>query len=84
MASFNIFSINVRSIGERMRRARVLTFLSLQKCDVYMLQECALPFSRSYRHLSGQWSHGPSYWSGGERVQERGCSHFDPGGMFHC
>ncbi|KAM9316078.1 uncharacterized protein PAF06_007036 [Gastrophryne carolinensis] len=65
MAAISIFTINVRSIGSASRRNRVLAFLASQQAEIFMLQECSLPFSKHYRHLCAQWTHGPSYWSGG-------------------
>lgn len=82
MANFNLFSINVRSIRDGFRRQTVLTFLTSQVADVYMLQECALPPSRSYNHLARQWTHGPSYWSGGGDCKSAGVAILLRGSVF--
>lgn len=82
MSNLNIFSINVRSIRDRNRLLTVLTFLPSQGCDVYMLQECALPSSRSYNYLARQWSHGPSYWSGGGSTGAAGAAILVRGNAF--
>ncbi|XP_073478657.1 uncharacterized protein [Aquarana catesbeiana] len=82
MAEISIFSINVRSIKDTSRRQAVLTFLSSQQSDVYMLQECALPPLRRYTHLSSQWTLGPSYWSGGGDCKSAGVAILVRGGRF--
>ncbi|XP_041429344.1 uncharacterized protein LOC121397172 [Xenopus laevis] len=82
MVSCNLFTINVRSIKDQLRRQTVFAFLDSQACDLYMLQECAIPFSRSYKHLIRQWTHGPSYWSGGNSCKSAGVAILIRGGIF--
>ncbi|XP_031747517.1 uncharacterized protein LOC116406770 [Xenopus tropicalis] len=82
MGSFNLFTINVRSIKDLMRRQTIFAFLDNQNCNVYMLQECAFPFSRSYKHLMRQWTHGPSYWSGGNSCKSAGVAILIRGSLF--
>ncbi|KAM9330996.1 uncharacterized protein PAF06_019337 [Gastrophryne carolinensis] len=82
MASISILSINVRSIGGVAKRRRVLSFLSTQQADIFMLQECALPHSKRYGHLSAQWTHGPSYWSGGSENRSVGVAILIGGSRF--
>jgi len=42
----------------------VLSFLSTLPGDIFLLQECALPFQQSYKQWQDMWPHGPSIWSG--------------------
>eukprot|EP00063_Salmo_salar_P067949 XP_014042784.1 PREDICTED: uncharacterized protein LOC106595972 [Salmo salar] len=62
--AFNITTINVRSIKTEIRAQSVLSFLERFNSDVFLLQECGLPFLSSYRKWEDKWQHGPSIWSG--------------------
>nr|XP_046187882.1 uncharacterized protein LOC124016367 isoform X1 [Oncorhynchus gorbuscha] len=62
--AFKITTINVRSIKTEMRAQSVLSFLERFNSDVFLLQECGLPFLSSYSKLEDKWRHGPSLWSG--------------------
>lgn len=42
------------------------------KSDVFLLQECTLPFLKSYRDWEQQWTAGPSLWSGSHYSQSNG------------
>ena len=72
MMAISLFSVNVRSIRDKRRCASTLGFLASQKCDVYMLQECSIPYTQSYKHLEQQWTLGPSFWSGGNSSRSVG------------
>lgn len=56
-------TINVRSVKSRVRAQSVLSFLSSFKSDVFLLQECCIPFFKHYTQWEGIWS-GKSIWSG--------------------
>ncbi|KAJ1156555.1 hypothetical protein NDU88_009273 [Pleurodeles waltl] len=70
--AISLFSINVRSIRDKRRCASTFNFLASQECDVYMIQECSIPFAASYTHLEQQWTFGPSFWSGGNSSRSVG------------
>lgn len=56
-------TLNVRSVKSRVRAQTILSFLSNFKSDVFLLQECALPFLNHYRAWEDKWPH-KSIWSG--------------------
>ncbi|XP_036823868.1 uncharacterized protein LOC118945315 isoform X1 [Oncorhynchus mykiss] len=62
--AFKITTINVRSVKTATRAQSVLSFLERFNSDVFLLQECGLPFLSSYRKWEDKWRHGPSIWSG--------------------
>ena len=62
--SLTISSINVRSVRTPTRAQSVLSLLNNIKSDVFLLQECALPFLQTYRDWEQRWAAGPSLWSG--------------------
>ena len=47
-----------------MRAQSVLSFLERFNSDVFLLQECGLPFLSSYSKWEDKWQHGPALWSG--------------------
>ena len=64
LMAFTVSTINLRSVRSRVRAQMVLSSLSGFKSDVFLLQECALPFLKSYREWEESWPAGPSIWSG--------------------
>ena len=62
--ALTISTINVRSVRAPIRAESVLSFLKGIKSDVFLLQECALPFLKNYREWEQRWAAGPSLWSG--------------------
>ncbi|KAJ1149787.1 hypothetical protein NDU88_002592 [Pleurodeles waltl] len=36
------------------------------------MQECGIPYTQSYSQLERQWTHGPSFWSGGNNCKSSG------------
>ena len=62
--SLTISTINVRSVRASTRAQSVLSLLNDLKSDVFLLQECALPFLKTYREWEQRWAAGPSLWSG--------------------
>lgn len=63
-ASFTISTVNVRSVKSQVRAQTIFDFLSNHPSDLFLLQECALPFLNHYRRWEERWRHGPSLWSG--------------------
>ena len=64
LMAFTVSTLNVRSVRSRVRAESVLSFLKFYKSDVFILQECSLPFLKSYREWEDKWPVGPSIWSG--------------------
>ena len=64
MTTLTIATLNVRSVRSTLRAQNVLSFLKNFKSDIFLLQECALPFLSSYRKWEEMWTMGPSIWSG--------------------
>ena len=58
-----ISTINVRSVRSRVRAQSVLSFLNSLKSDVFLIQECGLPFLKNYHHWADMWPQ-TSLWSG--------------------
>lgn len=64
-------TINVRSVKSRVRAQSVLPFLSSFKSDVFLLQECSLPFLKHYRQWEEMWPK-MSIWSGSNQNKNDG------------
>lgn len=64
LMAFTVSTLNVRSVRSGVRAESVLSFLKFYKSDVLILQECSLPFLKSYREWEDKWPVGPSTWSG--------------------
>lgn len=63
LMTLHISTLNVRSVRSGVRAQTVLSFLKSFKSDVFLLQECALPFLKNYREWE-KWPQGTSIWSG--------------------
>lgn len=64
-------TINVRSVKSRVRAQSVLTFLNSAKSDVFLLQECGIPFLNHYRQWEEIWPY-QSIWSGSNQNKNDG------------
>ena len=64
LMAFTVSTLNVRSVRSGVRAQTVLSFLNAFKSDVFLLQECSLPFLKSYHEWEEKWPLGPSIWSG--------------------
>ena len=64
LMSLTISTINVRSVKTQVRAQSILSLLSTLKADIFLLQECSLPFLPHYRKWEQMWTPGPSVWSG--------------------
>lgn len=62
--SLTITTVNVRSMKSSFRAQSILNVLDGVQSDIFLLQECGLPFKSSYYAWQSKWSHGPSVWSG--------------------
>ena len=67
-----ISTLNVRSVRSGVRAQTVLSFLRDFKSDVFLLQECGLPFLKNYRIWEEKWPSGPSIWSGSNQNKNDG------------
>ncbi|KAJ1172588.1 hypothetical protein NDU88_004433 [Pleurodeles waltl] len=70
--SISLLTLNVRSVKDQVRRVGTFSFLAAQNHDVCFLQECRIPYAQSYHQLEQQWTHGPSFWSGGDNLKSSG------------
>ncbi|KAJ1212636.1 hypothetical protein NDU88_000291 [Pleurodeles waltl] len=70
--AISLLTLNVRSVKDQVRRVGTLSFLAAQNHDVCFLQECGIPYAQSYSQLERQWTHGPSFWSGGNDCKSSG------------
>ena len=64
-------TINVRSVKSRVRAQSVLSFLSSFKSDVFLIQECGLPFLKQYKQWEEMWPQA-SIWSGSNENKNDG------------
>lgn len=64
-------TINVRSVKSRVRAQIVLSFLNSFKSDVFLIQECGLPFLKHYREWEELWPQ-TSIWSGSNENKNDG------------
>lgn len=64
-------TINVRSVKSRVRAQTVLSFLNSFKSDIFLIQECGLPFLNSYRAWEELWPQR-SLWSGSNENKNDG------------
>uniref|UniRef100_A0A9J8CAK8 Reverse transcriptase domain-containing protein n=1 Tax=Cyprinus carpio carpio TaxID=630221 RepID=A0A9J8CAK8_CYPCA len=64
LMALTISTINVRSVKSKIRAQSVLAYLKSFKSDMFLLQECALPFLSNYREWEELWTPGLSMWSG--------------------
>jgi len=72
LTTITISTINVRSVRSLIRAQTVLNFLSTQPSDLFLLQECALPFLKNYKKWEDKWLQGPSLWSGSNQNKADG------------
>ncbi|KAJ1129654.1 hypothetical protein NDU88_008020 [Pleurodeles waltl] len=70
--AISLLTLNVRSVKDQVRRVGTLSFLAAQNHDVCFLQECGIPYAQSNSQLERQWTHGPSFWSGGNDCKSSG------------
>jgi len=54
------------------KRATVFRHLSTQPADIYLLQECAIPYKEMDALLEGEWTRGDSLWSGSNTARADG------------
>lgn len=71
LMTLTLSTINVRSVKSRVRAQSVLSFLLSFKSDVFLLQECGLPFLKYYRAWEGMWPQ-VSIWSGSNQNKNDG------------
>ena len=64
-------TINVRSVKSVIRAQTVLSFLNSFKSDVFLIQECGLPFLTHYRKWEKLWPL-TSIWSGSNENRNDG------------
>ncbi|XP_052449669.1 uncharacterized protein LOC128011379 [Carassius gibelio] len=64
LMALTISTINVRSVRSTIRAQSILSFLKSFKSDLFLLQECSLPFLTRYTKMEELWSAGASIWSG--------------------
>lgn len=64
LMALTISTINVRSVRSTIRAQSILSLLKSFKSDLFLLQECSLPFLTRYKKMEELWSSGASIWSG--------------------
>ena len=66
-----ITTLNVRSVKNKIRATTILSFLNNFKSDVFLIQECAIPFLNQYKKWEEKWPHR-SLWSGSNENKNDG------------
>ncbi len=64
LMALTISTLNVRSVKSKVRAQSILAFLKSFKSDMFLLQECGLPFLLNYREWEELWTPRLSIWSG--------------------
>ena len=64
MAHVSIASLNTRGLNDPVKCQTAFDFLYSEGNDIFLLQECNIPYKDSYKSFEERWSHGPSIWSG--------------------
>ena len=72
LMALTISTINVRSVRSRVRAQSILSFLQSVDSDVFLLQECNLPFLKHYSKWEGMWPPGTSLFSGSNENKSDG------------
>ncbi|KAJ8000407.1 hypothetical protein DPEC_G00204500 [Dallia pectoralis] len=62
--SVTISTLNTRSIRYPDRRRTVLGHLTTKPADIFLLQECGIPYKEMDGLLEEGWTLGSSFWSG--------------------
>ena len=64
MARLSIASLNTRGLNDPVKCQTAFNFLHSEGNDIFLLQECNIPFKDNYKSFEERWSHGLSIWSG--------------------
>ncbi|KAL1021861.1 hypothetical protein UPYG_G00019010, partial [Umbra pygmaea] len=62
--TITISTLNTRSIRYPDRRRTVLGHITNNPADIYLLQECGIPYKEMDGLLEEEWTLGSSFWSG--------------------
>lgn len=72
LMALTISTINVRSVRSKVRAQSIFSFLQSVDSDVFLLQECNLPFLKHYLKWEGLWPPGTSLFSGSNENKSDG------------
>ena len=64
MATTSIASLNTRGLNDPVKCLSAFNFLQAEGCDIFLLQECNIPYRDNYKTYEDRWTFGQSVWSG--------------------
>uniref|UniRef100_A0A3B3UVV5 exodeoxyribonuclease III n=1 Tax=Poecilia latipinna TaxID=48699 RepID=A0A3B3UVV5_9TELE len=64
ISQLHITTINTRGLRDEVKCQSVFDHLHNSGGDLFLLQECGLPFMENYSKYEKRWPHGWSIWSG--------------------
>lgn len=64
MVSLKITTVNTRGLNDPVKCQTVFNYLHNCGGDLFLLQECSLPFMDNYAKFQKIWQYGQSFWSG--------------------
>ena len=72
MSHLSIASLNTRGLNDPIKCLSAFTFLKAEGNDIFLIQECNIPYRDNYRIYEDRWSHGQSVWSGDNKNRSSG------------
>ena len=72
MATASIASLNTRGLNDPAKCLTAFNFLQSEGCDIFLLQECNIPYKDNYKVFEERWTYGQSVWSGDNNNRSSG------------
>ena len=72
MPVLSISSLNTRGLNDPVKCLTAFTFLNSEKHDIFLLQECNIPYRDDYKTFEQRWTFGQSVWSGDNKNRASG------------
>uniref|UniRef100_A0A3B3WL56 exodeoxyribonuclease III n=1 Tax=Poecilia mexicana TaxID=48701 RepID=A0A3B3WL56_9TELE len=72
ISQLHITTINTRGLRDEVKCQSVFDHLHNSGGDLFLLQECGLPFMENYSKYEKRWTHGWSIWSGDNQNRATG------------
>lgn len=72
MAPLSVVTLNTRGLNDPVKCQTVFDNLHGGPGDIFLLQECNIPYKDNYTHFQKRWSHGESFWSGDNKNRSSG------------
>lgn len=72
MASLTVVTLNTRGLNDPVKCQTVFDQLHGGIGDIFLLQECSIPYKDNYGLYEKRWTHGESIWSGTNKNRSAG------------